>query len=129
MELNWHLISSCYLQILVYMLYYTLQHGKQTMSEDTIGKIIELSIAQKTDLRNSFAAMSIHELQARLAMLQQMAHNEKLCRRKMVQQQPENWGKITRMAWPDLQNMCRVAINNISIEIEQRFESTSPESA
>jgi hypothetical protein len=83
--------------------------------------ILENPVHQK-QLDDGIANMSISEVYSRIAVLRKMIGDERLCRRKMVVQQPENWGTIQQSSFKELQNVCRTCINVMNQAIEQRFE-------
>lgn len=71
---------------------------------------------------DGIATWSIPEMYSRIAKLRKMLNDEKLCRRTMVVQQPDNWAKIQQSSFKELQNVCRTCINVMNQAIEQRFE-------
>ena len=83
--------------------------------------ILENAEHQK-QVDNGIANMSIPEMYSRIAKLRKMFLDEKLCRRTMVIEQPQNWAKIQRSSFKELQNVCRICIGAMNQAIEQRFE-------
>jgi hypothetical protein len=77
---------------------------------------------QQKQIDDSIANMSINEMHSRIYTLRKMMTDERLCRRMMVTQQPQNWAKIQHSSFKELKNVCGICINAMNQAIEQRLD-------
>jgi hypothetical protein len=67
--------------------------------------------------------MSTTEMHSRIYTLFKMMANERLCRVKMVLQQPDQWATIQQSTFTELREVCGICITALDIELERRQDN------